>query len=126
LLSLFGLGRGTLSIEISQLQLVVLSFFVKKALVFSISRLPFSLDRVKFFLETGVFLCGLFKSLFQRPLLRHLRLGLELVLIKKSFLLSLYLLVARLQLKDLSLCPLLDLFEKLLMLSLKLDELERV
>ena len=126
MLSLFGLGRGTLSIEISQLQLVVLSFFVKKALVFSISRFPFSLDRVKFFLETGVFLCGLFKSLFQRALLRHLRLGLELVLIKKSFLLSLYLLVARLQLKDLSLGPLLDLFEKLLMLSLKLDKLERV
>lgn len=98
LLSLLSLGTGTLSIKLSQLLLIVLPFFVKESLIFSISRFSFRLSRIKFFLETSFSFKCFLKSLLEGTLFGHSRFALELTLFKKDLLLSFELFVANLQL----------------------------
>ena len=66
----------------------------------------------------------LLKSLFERALLGHLRFVEKLVLFEESLLLTLKLFISSLQFNDLSLGTLLNLFKQLLLLVLKLHELE--
>ena len=66
----------------------------------------------------------LLKSLFERALLGHLRLVEKLVLLEESLLLTLKFFISSLQFNDLSLGTLLNLFKQLLLLVLKLHELE--
>ena len=67
---------------------------------------------------------SLLETLFKRALLGHLRFVEKLVLLEESLLLSLKLFISSLQFHDLSLGTLLDLFKQLLLLVLKLHELE--
>ena len=124
LLGLLGLSEGPLSIKILQLLLVSISLLIELPLELCISEVSFRLDGVNLLLESLFSLKRLLQSLFERALLGHLRFVEQLVLLEEALLFALKLLISGLQFHDLSLGTLLNLFEQLLLLVLKLHELE--
>lgn len=126
LLGLLGLSIGALTVELLQSELIVLSFLIKESLRLSDSLFSISLDGVKLILESLFSFKCLLQTLLKGALLGQLGLAGQLTLFEEDLLLTLELLAASLQLSDLSLSALLHLLDQLLVLGLKLDDLERV
>ena len=124
LLGLLGLSEGPLSIKVFQFLLVAITLLIELPLELCISEVSFRLNGVDLFLESLFSFKRLLQSLFERALLGHFRFVEQLILLEEALLLALKLLISGLQFNDLSLGPLLNLFEQLLLLILKLHELE--
>jgi hypothetical protein len=124
LLGLLGLCKGPLSIKVLQLLLVAITLLIELPLELCISEVSFRLNGVDLLLESLFSFKRLLQSLFERALLGHLRFVEQLVLLEETLLLALKLLISGLQFNDLSLGAFLNLFEQLLLLVLKLHELE--
>jgi len=124
LLGLLGLSKGSLSIKVFQFLLVAITLLIELPLELCISEVSFRLNGVDLFLESLFSFKRLLQSLFERALLGHFRFVEQLILLEEALLLALKLLISGLQFNDLSLGPLLNLFEQLLLLILKLHELE--
>jgi hypothetical protein len=73
LLGLLGLSRSSLPIELTKLELVVLSLLVKEPLVLSKSGVSLALDCFELILKPLAFLKCLLESFFKSTLLRLLR-----------------------------------------------------